>query len=309
MLMPIRFAFILFLLADSVSVCSAQDTLPISLSVEGVMKDKKGSVALINGSVYKIGDMIQDVKIVEITDKYVKVEYQGATYDLWVGSGNEAFRGEQEPPDLKETISGWLRSFNKKPPAHTQPIEARKKVEKEQAVKEQAAKEQVAREQVAKEQAAKEQAAKEKIAKVQAAKEQAQADKEKSAKEKVVHEKETVESIAKTPSVPTELPEDIRKNKAILDQIFNRATSPSPVLFKEKFNEAMRYFKEAGSKESVSKVLAFNLYSKTIEAATWAVRYGPKKSDVENAKRKQLYDILSQSLSKKRHITESIVGN
>jgi hypothetical protein len=363
-----RYAVIFILATASFAACLAED-LPVSVTIEGVMTDKKSSVALINGQIYRTGDMIEDVKIIEITNRYVKVDYEGVIYTLPVGSGTAASQEERKPPDLQGTVVEWFRSFGKKPVAQPKPQKtpdivkeqplqeiadkekaeqeqvererivketaAREQAERERIAKEKAAREQTAQEQavrelraqeqaererIAKEKSAQEQAERERIAKEQAAREQTererivkekaaqeQAERERIAKEQAAREQAERERLAKEKAVPAEPDEDYSINKPMIDQIFNMVPKPNAILFKEKLADAARYFKEARSQEGLNRVTAFESYGKVIQAAAWAVRYDPQRADPDSPDRKQLVDMLNQSLSKRKRITESIV--
>ncbi|HQO38413.1 MAG TPA: hypothetical protein PK107_06305, partial [Candidatus Omnitrophota bacterium] len=110
----IRFLLLLLIAIAPLVECRAEGDPPISIAIEGVMVDKKDAVALIDGHIFAVGDMVQGAKIIEITNTHVKVEYEGEAYSLPVGIGTIAPYPEEEP-GIKDKIVNWMQSFGKKP--------------------------------------------------------------------------------------------------------------------------------------------------------------------------------------------------
>jgi len=114
--------WVILIIVISVSTVSlAEDSLPVPVSVEGVVFESKNSFAIVNGQVCKVGDKIRDAQIIEITGKSVKFNYKGRVYTLPVGSGRKAPASKPAAKEgfpsssVLESIKGLFKSFIGKP--------------------------------------------------------------------------------------------------------------------------------------------------------------------------------------------------
>lgn len=57
----------------------------ITITFNGTMKGKNGTIAMVNRKAQSVGSDIEGVKVIDVSDKTLTIEYQGETQELNIG--------------------------------------------------------------------------------------------------------------------------------------------------------------------------------------------------------------------------------